>query len=102
MGGKVKTFTQDVIIKDQPLAYLKSKMETALVDLLQLSGHLLMMMVSMNVTMMRCCSIYLAAVTSQLTKQEERYTASIILDHFLEIMSDVYLDHLMVIKKAEE
>ena len=70
-------------------------------DILLLHGHLILM-VTLLMTVMRCCSIYLAAVTSQLTKQEERYTASIILDHFLVIMSYVYLDHLMVIKKAEE
>ena len=72
MVGMPMTSTHDVTKRDPPSLYSKSKMETASEDTLRLSGHLI---VSLLVTVMRCCSTCLAAVTSQPNKQEKRYTA---------------------------
>ena len=75
MGGCSKTSTLDVTIRGQQYAYSKLKKVTALAGIQLLSGHLILILVSMLVTVMRCCSTCLAAVTSQPNKQEKRYTA---------------------------
>ena len=69
MVGCSKISIQDVMKRAPPLVYSKSKMETVLEDTLRLSGHL---MISLLVTVMRCCSTCLAAVTSQTNKQDKR------------------------------
>ena len=81
MAGIMMIFTHDVTTRDPPSVFSRSKMETASEDTLRLSGHL---MISMLVTVMRCCSTCLAAVTSQPNKQESRYNAEVILDLVLE------------------
>ena len=84
MGGCTKTSTLDVTIRGQQYAYSKLKKVTALAGIQLLSGHL---MVSLLVTVMRCCSTCLAAVTSQPNKQEKRYTALVFVDLvLLEVM----------------
>ena len=74
MGGCSKTSTLDVTIRGQQYAYSKLKKVTALAGIQLLSGHLIL---SMLVTVMRCCSTCLAAVTSQPNKQEKRYGAEV-------------------------
>ena len=102
MGGNTKTSTLDVT-KRVPLSVSsRSKMETASEDSLRLSGHL---MVSLLVTVMRCCSTCLAAVTSQPNKQERRgYTAVVGGDLILlEVVVVSYVhgvNHLMVMESA--
>jgi hypothetical protein len=68
----------------------------------KLSGHLLMM-VSMLVIVMRCCSTSLANVASPTNEQEKRYTAVSIMDLFLVTKSYVHgMNHLMVIMSADQ
>ena len=88
MGGNVKTSTIDAITRGQQFAYSKLKMETPLEVTLNLSGHLLLLL-SCLVTVMRCCSTCLAAVTSQTNKQEKRYGA--VVDGDLVLMEDVLM-----------
>ena len=80
MAGYTTISISDVTTKDPLSLYSRSKMVTASADTPRLSGHLLFLLVSLLVTVMRCCSTCLAAVTSQPNKQEKRYYAEVILD----------------------
>ena len=77
MGGNTKASTLDVTTRAPLSVSSRSKMETASEDSLRLSGPLLLLFMSMLVTVMRCCSTCLAAVTSQPNKQEKRYGAEV-------------------------
>ena len=77
MVGLRKTSILDVTKRGQRYLCSRSKMVTALAAIRLLSGHLIL---SMLVTVMRCCSTCLAAVTSQTNKQDRRYTAIVIMD----------------------
>ena len=103
MVGMAKTSTHDVTKRDPPSVFTRSKMETASEDTLKLSGPLLLL-VSMLVTVMRCCSTCLAAVTSQTNKQEKRYAVIVVMDLILkEVIKVSYvhiMNHLMVIINA--
>jgi hypothetical protein len=70
---------------------------TALEASPKLSGHLILL-VSMLVIVMRCCSTSLANFTSPTNDMEKRYTAVRIGDLYLVSMSYVHsMNHLMVI-----
>jgi hypothetical protein len=73
-GGMPKTSTLGVITRGQLSPCSRSKEEIASEATPRLSGHLLMI-VSMLVIVMRCCSTSLANVTSPTNEQEERYGA---------------------------
>ena len=80
MGGITMTSTLAVTTRVPLSVSSRSKMETASEDSLRLSGHLI---VRLLVTVMRCCSTCLAAVTSQPNKQERRYGAVVGRDFIL-------------------
>jgi len=87
MGGCTKTSTHDVTASDPPSPCSRSKtQESASAATSTLSGHL--MIVSMLVIVVRCCSTCLAKSTSQTREQAKRYSATAILDLLLmEVMA---------------
>jgi hypothetical protein len=99
MDGCGKTSTIDVTTRGLQSPCLRSRMEISLVATPRLSGNLLI--VSLLVIVMRCCSTFLANVTSPTNEQEKRYFAYIIVDLFMVTGSYVHvLSHLMVITSA--
>ena len=79
MGGWLKTSTHDVTASTPRSLCSKSKTQgNASAATPTLSGHL-MMMVSMLVIVVRCCSTCLAKGTSQTKEQAKRYTVTAIL-----------------------
>jgi hypothetical protein len=73
MGGWQKTSAHDVTESGPRSPSSKSKMGTALAATPTLSGHHLMM-VSMLVIVMPCCSTSLAKGTSQTKEKARRYS----------------------------
>ncbi len=74
MDGSYKTSTIDVTTRGLPSPCLRSKTETSSVAIPKLSGNLLLL--TMLVIVMRCCSTCLANVTSPTNEQEMRYSAT--------------------------
>jgi hypothetical protein len=75
MDGGVKTSIPDVITRGLLSLCLRSRTAMLLEAIPLVSGNL-MMLVSMLVIVMRCCSTCLANVTSPTKEQEKRYTAT--------------------------
>jgi hypothetical protein len=76
MDGWTKTSIPDVITRDLLSLCLRSIMAMSLVATPRLSGNLLIILVSMLMIVMRCCSTCLANVTSPTNEQEKRYGAT--------------------------
>jgi hypothetical protein len=79
-GGMPKTSTIGVITRGKLSHCSRSKEVTASEATPRLSGHLLLLFLSMLGIVMRCCSTSLANVTFPTNEQEKRYTAERILD----------------------
>jgi hypothetical protein len=80
MGGHTLTSTQDVTTKGQQSLCSRSKTETASVASQLLSGHLLILIISMLVIATRCCLTCLSKGTSPTNEQAKRYTAVVAMD----------------------
>jgi hypothetical protein len=85
-GGCTETSTIGVTTRGQLSPCSRSEEVTASEATPKLSGHLLIL-VSMLVIVMRCCSTSLANVTSPTNEQEERYAVDGMRDLHLVAMS---------------
>ena len=82
MAGRPPTSTLGVTTRGPLSRYSRSETETASEATPRLSGHLLKL--SLLVTVLRCCSTYLAAVTSQPKElKDRRYYAMVLWDLIL-------------------
>ena len=78
MGGGLKTSTNDVTASTPRSLCLKSKIQVnASAAIPTLSGHLTLLLVSMLVIVVRCCSTCLAKGISQTKEQARRYSVGV-------------------------
>ncbi len=89
MGGGTKTSTINVTARTPRSPCSKSKTQgTASAATPTLSGHLLLVMITLLVIVVRCCSTCLAKGTSQTKEQAKRYGVAGILGLILvEVMA---------------